>query len=122
MQQETADELLCVQRHQFHLIAMSVIPPTEGNLAILQGEKPVVRDSYTVGVSSEIIKHFFNASKGWLGIDYPILPIARIQKRFAWSWGMVFQRRHEFSPELCREDTDREKEFLFGRPPGMFRG
>lgn len=112
MQQEAADELLCVQCHPLHLIAMGVIPPAEGNFSILQREEPVVRDSHTVGVSSKIVNYFFDVSKGRLGIDYPILPIARIQKRFAWSWDMVFQKRHEFSSELCRENTDREKEFF----------
>ncbi len=80
MQQEAADELLRVQCHQLHLIAMGVVQPAEGNSAIFQGEEPVVRDSHTVGVSSKIINHFFDVSKGKLGIDYPILPIARVQK------------------------------------------
>ncbi len=122
MQQEAADELLCVQSHQLRLIAMGVVPPAEGNSAILQGEEPVVRDSHTVGVSSEIIHHFFDVSKGRLRIDYPILPIALVQKQFAWSWSMVFQKRQEFPSELCRENTDREKKFLLGRPPDMLRG
>ena len=54
MEQEAPQELLDGKRHQALFVFVSRIPPAKRDLAIGQGDEPVIRDGDAVGVSAEI--------------------------------------------------------------------
>ena len=73
MQEEAAPELLHRQRHQPLLVVMRGIPPAKRNLAIRQGNQPVVGDGDTVGVRAEISQDMLRSSEGSLAIHDPVM-------------------------------------------------
>src|SRR5215472_2396027 len=54
VEKEAAQELIGGQRHESFPVAVSGVPPAEGDLAIFEGDEPVVGDGDAMGVSAEI--------------------------------------------------------------------
>ena len=73
MQQEAAQELLRWQRHQPLLVVIRGIPPAKCDLAIRQGNQPMVRDGDTVGVGAEILQDMLRSTEGSFAVDDPIM-------------------------------------------------
>jgi hypothetical protein len=73
MEQETAQELLRTERHDFLLIPVSIILPAESNLILLESYEAVVSDGHAMGVAGKVAEHMMRTTKGWLGIDDPVL-------------------------------------------------
>jgi hypothetical protein len=71
MQQETADELVGIERHQFGLAVLAIVFPGEADLAIKERDQPAVGDGDAMGVAAEITQHLFGATERRLGIDDP---------------------------------------------------
>jgi len=72
---ESPDELLGLERHGFLLIAVGVISPTEGYLAVLKSKDTVVANSNPMGISAEILEDASDSVEGRLAIDYPFLVV-----------------------------------------------
>jgi len=79
VEQEAADELLCVQCHFFRLIVVSVIFPAEGDLAVLNVELAIIRNGQAVRVASQIVEHLLGSGERALGVDDPFGPTKRPQ-------------------------------------------
>lgn len=75
MEQESSDKLFGRNRHDFFLIAIGVVTPAEGNLAIFKLEDTLIADGYPVGIAAEIVKDSLCPGKGGLAIDDPLLLI-----------------------------------------------
>jgi len=75
MEEEPSDELMGLDRHGLLPIAVGVIPPAEGDLAILECEDAVIADGDPVGVSAEVLEDPFGAVKGRLAVDDPFLVV-----------------------------------------------
>jgi hypothetical protein len=73
VKQETAQELLRAERHDFLLISVGIILPAESNLIIRESDEAVVGDGHAMGVAGEIAEHMMGTAEGWLGIDDPVL-------------------------------------------------
>jgi hypothetical protein len=73
VEQETAQELLRIERHHSLLIAVGIILPAETNLIVLESYEAVVGDGHAMGVAGEIAEHMMRTTEGWLGIDDPVL-------------------------------------------------
>ena len=73
MDQEAADELVDVERHQ--LVASvglgPVILPFEGHALAVEGDEPAVGDSDPVRVAGQVGEHSVGSAKRPLGIDHP---------------------------------------------------
>ena len=51
---------------------MAVVPPTEADLTVLDGEEAVVGDGDAVGVAPEVVEDLVGAGEGGLGVDDPL--------------------------------------------------
>ena len=72
MQEETPDKFRCGDGHGFYLVSVSVIPPEEGNSAVLQAENAVVGDCHPVGIASQIGDDLFSAAERRLAVNHPL--------------------------------------------------
>jgi len=66
MKEEPSDELICFEFHGFLQVSVCVIPPEEGNSAVLDGEDAVIADRDPVGIHAEVLKDAPGAIKGGL--------------------------------------------------------
>ena len=55
MKQEPSDELIRLDRHGLLCITLGVVPPAEGNLAVVHIEDTVITDGYPVGISTQVL-------------------------------------------------------------------
>ena len=73
VEEEPADKLHGVQRHELDLIAVGRVSPAKGNLAILQGHEAPIGDGNPVGVAGQVFKDLLGPAKWLLGMDHPLL-------------------------------------------------
>jgi len=52
---------------------MLVILGAEGDLAVRQGDEPMVLDAHAMGRAGEILEHVLGLPEGLLGVDHPLL-------------------------------------------------
>ncbi len=79
VQEETAQELIEREGHQFFLIVVSRVPPTKGDLAVSQRDQSMVGDGDAVSVTAEILEHILGAAEGWFRVDHPVFAKQRSQ-------------------------------------------
>ena len=75
MKKEPADKLVGLKGHGFLTVMVGIIPPEEGNLAVLEGADAVITDGDSVGISAEVLKDPLGAIEGWLAVDDPWFPV-----------------------------------------------
>jgi hypothetical protein len=73
VEQETAQELLRIERHHSLLIPVGIILPAESNLVMLESHEAVVGDGYAMSVAGEIAEDMMRTAEGGLGVDDPVL-------------------------------------------------
>ena len=71
--QESTDELDGRESHRALLIAVSVIPPTEGDLVAVEGKQSMIRDRHAVRITAEIAKNLLRATKRGFCINDPFM-------------------------------------------------
>jgi hypothetical protein len=55
MKQEQSDEFIRLDRHGLLCIAVGVVSPAEGNLAVVDLEDTVITDGDSVGISAQVL-------------------------------------------------------------------
>jgi len=73
MKQEATQELMCGNSHELLLAAVGIISPAEGDTIVFKGHESMVGDSYSMGVSRQIVENMFSTAEGRLGVDDPVL-------------------------------------------------
>ena len=71
MEEEPSDELLSFERHGLLFIAVSIIPPPEGDLTVLELEDTVIADCDPVSIPAEVLQNPFGPGKRRFAIDDP---------------------------------------------------
>ena len=71
VQQETANELVAIERHEGGRVTVTVIPPAEGDARVIHADQTAVGDGDTVRIAAKIGKHMLRRSERRLGIDDP---------------------------------------------------
>ena len=71
VEQKATDELIGFERHHLGLVVVTIVLPTEADMAILAGEQPAVGDRDPMGVAPEISENLLGASERPLGVDDP---------------------------------------------------
>ena len=134
MEQESADELLGIKRHDLLTVMVPVILPAEGNLPALGINQPVVGNGDAMGIASKVIQHLPGSAERPLGVDHPFGvaqgrevfgPRVRIAKWFERSGKRepprlegLLQPVEEQPAEQSREHAHGEEEAGFaGNPP-----
>ena len=73
MEQESAQELICGNRHDLLLAAVGIVFPAKRDAIILESHQTMVGDGDAMGVAGQIVQHMFGTAEGWLGVDDPVL-------------------------------------------------
>ncbi len=81
VKQKPAHKLLRGNSHGPVLVTARIVPPTECNVAFVEGNEPMVGDGDTVGVAAEVTDHLLGAAEGGLGIHDPVLTKQCSQER-----------------------------------------
>ena len=71
--QESAQKLICGDRHDLLLTAVRIVFPEKRDPIILKRNQSLVGDGDAVRVASEIVQNMLGTAEGWLGIDDPVL-------------------------------------------------
>ncbi len=80
MKKEPSDELIGLEGHGFLVVMVCIIPPEEGNLAVLDGADAVITDGDSMGISAEVLQGPLGAIEGWFAIDDPLFTVEMPQK------------------------------------------
>ena len=75
MKKEPSDKLVGLEGHSLLTVMVGIIPPEEGNLAVLEGADAVITDGDSVGISAQVLKDPLGAIEGWLAVDDPWFPV-----------------------------------------------
>ena len=73
MDEEAADELVRIERHQPGRVAVTIIAPAEDYAGLVGADQATVGDGDPVSVPAEIGEDMFGRAERWLGIDDPAL-------------------------------------------------
>jgi len=79
VKQETPQELVARDGHQFLLIVIGGVAPAEGDLFIGQCDQAMVGDGDAMSIAAEILQDVLGSAEGWFGVDDPILAEERAQ-------------------------------------------
>jgi hypothetical protein len=95
---------------------VGIIPPEEGNVAILVGEDAVIADGDPMGISAEVLKNAHWATEGRFAVDDPLLIIELFPEDLEVAWFLemtdtarknkraYFETLLEIIKELASED------------------
>jgi hypothetical protein len=72
VEEEPAKKLESVETHRSLSVLVRVVLVAESDLAVVEGEKPLVGDGDTVGVAGEVLEHLLRPAEGGLGVDHPV--------------------------------------------------
>ena len=86
MKEEPSYELIGLESHGLLFIIISIVPPTEGDIAVLDLEDTVITDSDPVGISAQILKDTLSAIERRLAIDDPLFMIELSSEDFKDTW------------------------------------
>jgi len=73
VQQETAQEVIERQGHQFLLIVVGRVAPAKGNFLVGRGDQSMVGDGDAMGVSAQVLQHILGTTEGRFRVDHPVL-------------------------------------------------
>ena len=71
MKQKSANELIGIKGHLFDFIVFLPIPVGKSNLAVINGDDPIVRYGNPVSVAAKIVKNLLGTCKRTLCIGDP---------------------------------------------------
>jgi len=71
MEQESSHKFSRFKHHHLALIIIGIISVFEMDSVIFHLDKPMVRDSNAMGISSEIIEDLLRTGKGFFGVHHP---------------------------------------------------
>src|SRR5215472_18662971 len=98
MHQKAAQEFFGCNCHFALLVAVRIVLPAEGDLAIRQGDEAVIGDSHPMRVAGQILEHVFWSAEWRLGINHPVLTEQLAQKAVK-----CFRLPQSFEPSLKAE-------------------
>ena len=75
MKEEPSDELIGLESHSLLCIPIGIVPPAEGDIAVLDFEDTVIADGNPVGVSAKILKDTLGSIKRRFAVDNPFLMV-----------------------------------------------
>ena len=80
MEEEAAQELGGVERHDAQLAAVGIVLPSEGDALAIEAKQAVIGDGDAMGVAAQITQHLRGPAQGLLGIDHPVLSMRCAQQ------------------------------------------
>ena len=116
VQQETADELVRIERHEAvaRVAFASIILPLEGDTPAVEGDETGVANGDAVGVAGEISEDGLGSAERTLSVDHPFDTAERLEERLE---GIGIMKRGMVAEELKRSLGVRGGEPLAHEPP-----
>lgn len=128
MEEEPSDELSGLERHSLLFIPVSVVPPAEGDITILNLEDTIIADSNPVGISAKVLKDALGTIERGLAVDNPFFMV-ELSSEHIKGFGVLemtntsgedkltrlkaaFEIIQELAPEQCGHDPHRDEELL----------
>jgi len=71
VEEESPNELLGRESHDFLLIVVAVVPPLELDLPVFDFQDPMIGNRDPVGVAADVVHHLLGPGEGRLGVDDP---------------------------------------------------
>ena len=71
VEEESPDELLGRESHDFLLIVVAVVPPVELDLPVFDIHDPMIGNRDPVGVAADVVHHLLGSGEGRLRVDDP---------------------------------------------------
>ena len=138
MKKEPSDKLIGLEGHRLLTVLVGIIPPSEGNLAVLDCADAVIADGDPVGISAEVLKGPLGAIEGGFAIDDPLFTVQMPPERPEVSGVLemvemggkdqvpsleaIFEEAKELTSEQCRQDPHgNEEPFAAGSPAAAVR-
>ena len=84
--QESAQKLICGNRHDLLLAAMRIVLPAKRDSIILESDESMVGDGDAMCIARQIVQNMFRTAEGWLGVDDPVLAEKLSQERVESAW------------------------------------
>jgi len=81
VQEEAPQELARRKGHLLFLVAVCVVPPKEGDVAVGDLHDAVIGNGHAVRVAGQIAQHLFGTAKGRLGINDPLGVVGSAEER-----------------------------------------
>jgi hypothetical protein len=75
MKKEPSDELIGLESHDLLFIPVGIVPPAEGDIAVLDLEDTVITDNDSVGISAQVLKDTLGSIERRLAIDNPFFVV-----------------------------------------------
>jgi hypothetical protein len=79
VEEESPDELLGRERHDFLLIVVAVVAPIERDLPFFDIRDPMIGNRNPVRVAADVVHHLLGSGEGRLGVDDPFHVAHRIE-------------------------------------------
>jgi hypothetical protein len=138
MKEEPSYELIGLESHDLFFITIGIVPPAEGDIAVLDFEDTIIADSDPVGISAQILKDTLSAVERRLAIDNPFFMVELASEhlkdsRFfqmtdaAWEdkitcFKTAFKIVQELAPEQRGHNPYRDEKILPARYPAASIG
>ena len=87
MEQEAADELDRIERHDAAAVAMTGVAPAEAHLSVIEAEESSVGDGNPVRVAGQVLQHMLGSAERRLGVDHPLSPAQAPEQGVKCAWG-----------------------------------
>ncbi len=71
VEEESPNELLGRESHDFLLIVVAVVSPVELDLPVFNLQDPMIGNRDPVGVAADVVHHLLRTGEGRLGVDDP---------------------------------------------------
>jgi hypothetical protein len=71
VEEESPNELLGRGRHDFLLIVVAVVPPSELDLPVFDLQYPMIGNRDSVGVAADVLDHLLGSGERRFGVDDP---------------------------------------------------
>ena len=126
VKKEPSDKLAGLERQGLLTVMVCIIPPSEGNIAVSDGEDAVITDRDPVGISAEVLKDAPGAIKGRFAINDPLLMVELSPEGFEVAgigemtdtaleykitrFEAMFEEVKELASEQCRHDPHGNEE------------
>lgn len=88
MQKKPTEEFVGAECHLPLLVAMCIVFPPEGHHAVSEGDQPVIRDCYAVGIPGQVLQNVFRTSERLLRINNPFA-VPQLAKKLSEQLGLT---------------------------------
>lgn len=136
VEKEPAKELEGVEAHGSLNVLIGVVLVAESDLAVVEGDQPLIGDGDAMGVSGEVLEHLLGTAERGLGVNHPVFISKGLEPTFPCLGMFEFAKvavetkllvlpgslksGEKLSPEEPAQESNGQKEPLSAVHPALF--